>query len=402
MADPFERYGLKRIVGVSGTETVRGAAPVAPEVIAAVSDLVPHLVEMAELQSVASEVIAEAYGTEAGCVTGCSAAGIAVAVAACMTGRDLARVEQLPDTTGMKHEVVLQRGHDVTWGGHVRQTIEITGATAVEVGAATECGAYQLRHALGPETAAALYVVSHHTVQTGLLDLETFCRVCHEAGVPVIVDGAAEPNFRDFVAAGADLLITSAHKVFAALTAGVIAGRKELIQACIWQEKGIGRPMKVGKEGVIGAIAGIERWRALDHERLARELDARLERARDRLQGLDGVTVSLEDDWTSRAFRRVRLDIDPARAAMSAYQLARRIAAGRPAITVRGLYADLGFLQLDLRRADDASVDWVCERIVGALQQGAAEGPARPPSPSDAALASLERWPLPVRPQRRA
>jgi uncharacterized pyridoxal phosphate-dependent enzyme len=401
MADPFERYGLERIVGVSGTETVRGAAPVAPEVIAAVSGLVPHLVEMAELQSVASEVIAEAYGTEAGCVTGCSAAGIAVAIAACMTGRDLARVEQLPDTTGMKHEVVLQRGHDVTWGGHVLQTIEITGAKAVEVGAATECGSYQIRHALGPETAAALYVVSHHTVQTGLLDLETFCRICHEAGVPVIVDGAAEPNFRDFVAAGADLLITSAHKVFAALTAGVIAGRKELIQACIWQEKGIGRPMKVGKEGVIGAIAGIERWLALDHERLARELDARLERARDRLQGLEGVTVSLEDDWTSRAFRRVRLDIDRARAGMSAYQLARRLAAGRPAITVRGLYADQGFLQLDLRRADDATVDLVCERIVGALQQGAAEGPARPPSPSDAALAGLERWPMPVRPQRR-
>ena len=104
MADPFERYGLKRIVNVSGTETIRGAAPASAEVIEAVGALVPHSVEMAELQSVASEVIAEAYGTEAGCVTGCSAAGIAVAIAACMTARDLARVEQLPDTTGMKDE----------------------------------------------------------------------------------------------------------------------------------------------------------------------------------------------------------------------------------------------------------------------------------------------------------
>jgi uncharacterized pyridoxal phosphate-dependent enzyme len=388
MADLFERYGLKRIVGVSGTETVRGAAPVAPEVIAAVSDLVPHLVEMAELQSVASEVIAEAYGTEAGCVTGCSAAGIAVAIAACMTGRDLARVEQLPDTIGMKDEVVLQRGHDVTWGGHVRQTIGITGARAIEIGAATECGAYQLRHALGDQTAAALFVVSHHTVQTGLLDLETFCRVCHEAEVPVIVDGAAEPNFRDFVAAGADLVITSAHKVFASLTAGVIAGRKELVQACIWQEKGIGRPMKVGKEGVIGAIAGIERWLGLDREKLTAQLEARLERAQSRLEGLNGVTVSLEDD--------------PTRAGMSAYQLARRLAAGQPAITVRGLYADQGFLQLDLRRADDATVDRVCERIIEAMKRGGDDGPARPPSPSDQALASLERWPLPVRRHNRA
>lgn len=396
MADLFERYGLKRILNVSGTETVRGAAPVCPEVIEAVGALVPHSVEMAELQSVASEVIAEAYGTDAGCVTGCSAAGIAVAIAACMTGRDLARVEQLPDTTGMKDEVVLQRGHNVTWGGHVLQTIELTGARAVEIGAATECGAYQLRHALGAQTAAALYVVSHHTVQTGLLDLETFCRVCHEAEVPVIVDAAAEPDFRDFVAAGADLVITSAHKVFASLTAGVIAGRKELVQACIWQEKGIGRPMKVGKEGVIGAIAGIERWLALDREKLSRELDARLERAQDQLRGLDGVTVSLESDWTSRTFRRVRLDIDGGRTGMSAHQLAGRLAAEEPAIAVRGLYADQGFLQLDLRRADDATVDSVCGRIVEALERGGIEGPARPPSPSDQALASLERWPLPV------
>jgi len=399
MSDPFERYGLKRIIGVSGTETVRGAAPVCPEVIAAVAELVPHLVDMAELQSAASGVIAEAYGTEAGCVTGCSAAGIAVAIAACMTGRDLAKVEQLPDTTGMKDEVVLQRGHNVTWGGQVLQTVEITGATVVEIGTATECGTYQLRHALGPETAAALYVVSHHTVQTGLLDLATFCRVCHEAGVPVIVDGAAEPHFRDFVAAGADLVITSAHKVFAALTAGVVAGRKELIQACIWQEKGIGRPMKVGKEGVIGVIAGIERWLALDHERLARELEARLAHATEQLSGLPGVTVTLEEDWTSHAFRRVRLDVDPARAGLSAHQLARRLAAGDPGIAVRGLYADQGFLQLDLRRADEATVDLVCARIRQVLAEGPGDAPARPPSPPDQALAALERWPLPLPPR---
>jgi uncharacterized pyridoxal phosphate-dependent enzyme len=398
MADLFDRYGLKRIIGLSGTETVRGASPVAPEVVAAVSELLPHLVEMAELQSVASAVIADAYGTEAGCVTGCSAAGIAVATAACMTGRDLARTEQLPDTTGMKNEVVLQRGHNVTWGGHALQTVELTGAKVVEVGAATECGTYQLRNALRPETAAALYVVSHHTVQTGLIDLERFSAVCHEAGVPVVVDGAAEPNFRDFVAAGADLVITSAHKVFAALTAGVIAGREDLVQACMYQEKGIGRPMKVGKEGVIAAIAGIERWLRLDHESLARDLERRLERAVAALQGLEGVAVSLEEDWTSRRFRRVRLDIASDRAGISAFALARELGAQRPAISVRSLYADQRFLQLDLRRADEATVDHVCERIVAIVRAGADDDPAaRPPSPSDQALAGLERWPLRLR-----
>lgn len=397
MPDVFERYGLRRIVNVSGTETVRGASPVCPEVVAAVSELVPHSVEMAELQSAASRVIARAYGTEAGCVTGCSAAAIAVSIAACMTGRNLALVEQLPDTAGMRDEVILQRGHNVTWGGHTLQTVRMTGAKVVEIGAATECGAYQLRHALTPRAAAALYVVSHHTVQTGLIDLPTFCAVCHEAGVPVIVDGAAEPNPRDFVAAGADVVITSAHKVFAALTAGVIAGRKDLIQACIYQEKGIGRPMRVGKEGVVGVIAGIERWMALDQSAVARALAARLERARGRLEELDGVRPSLERDWTSGAFMRLRLDIDPGRAGLSAYELAQALAAMEPSIAVRSLYADQGFLQLDLRRVDDAATDWVCDRIMEVVRSAEGPGkPAIPPNPSDEALRKLGAWPPPL------
>lgn len=395
MPDPFTTYGLTRIVNVSGTETVKGASPIAPEVVEAVNALVPHSVDIGELQSAASMIIARAYGTEAGCITGCSAAAIATAIAACMTERDLARVEQLPDTTGMKDEVVIQRGHIVTWGGHLLQTIRITGARPVEIGAATECGAYQLRHALGERTAAALYVVSHHSVQTGLIELATFCEACHAAGVPVIVDGAAEPNFRDFVAAGADIVITSAHKVFAALTAGVIAGRRDIVHACIYQEKGIGRPMKAGKEGIIGAMAGIERWLALDQEQVRRQVRARLERARERLEALIGIRASLEKDWTSGAFERLRLDVGPAEAGLSAFDLAAALGRQSPSIAVRSLYADQGFLQIDLRRVDDATAAWVCERIVEVVH--AAEGPsapAPPPNPSDQALARLEAWPL--------
>jgi uncharacterized pyridoxal phosphate-dependent enzyme len=395
VSDPFARYGLNRIINLSGTETARGAALVAPEVAEAVAALVPHAVDILELQSAASAVIARAYGTEAGLVTGCSAAAVSIAIAACMTGCDLARAEQLPDTFGMRDEVIVQRGHVVTWGSHVLQSIRSTGARPVEIGASTECGTYHLRHALSERTAAALYVVSHHTVQTGLIGLEAFCGTCHAAGVPVIVDAAAEPSFRDFVAAGADLVTTSAHKVFAALTAGIIAGRLDLVQACMFQEKGLGRPMKAGKEGIVGAIAGIERWMTLDHERIARELRARLDRARARLDGRPGIRVSLEPDWTSRAFDRLRLDIDPGAAGISAAGLAAALARQRPSIAVRSLYADQGFLQLDLRFVDDATADRVSERMLEVLRAPAApDRTAMPPNPSDAALERLEAWPL--------
>src|SRR5690606_29094487 len=134
-------------------------------------------------------------------------------------------------------------GHNVTYGGYITQNVTLTGAKVIEIGAATECGAYQLEAAITPNTAAALYVVSHHTVQSGLIDLETFCRVCHARGVPVIVDGAAEPEPRMFLKAGGDLVITSMHKSFAGLTGATVAGRLDLVRACLYQEKGIGRPM---------------------------------------------------------------------------------------------------------------------------------------------------------------
>ena len=95
-----------------------------------------------------------------------------------MTGRDLGKVERLPDSRGMKNEVILQRGHEVTYGQLVSQNVRLAGAKVIEIGAATQCGVYQLRAAITEQTTAALYVVSHLTVQNRLITLEAFCDVC--------------------------------------------------------------------------------------------------------------------------------------------------------------------------------------------------------------------------------
>lgn len=397
--DPFARYGLRRLINASGTETTKGASPVCREVIDAVAALVPHSVEMMELQSVACATIARVFGCEAGIVANCSAAGIAIAVAATMTGLDLAIAERLPDTTGLNNEVILQRGHNVTYGGYITQNVTLTGARVVEIGAATECGAYQLASAIGPATAAALYVVSHHTVQSGLIDLATFCAVCREKGVPVIVDGAAEPDPRIFLAAGADLVITSMQKAFAGFTAATIAGRLDLIRACYAQDKGIARPMKVAKEGVIATIAALERWVDLDHAAIAEERQQRLERAKAALDDLPGLTVTVELDSTSRLFSRLLLHVDPARAGLTAAELAEALWNERPSVFVRNLMADIGLLQVDYRRADDALADHITDTIQRIVTAAAKRGPsssANTPSPNlaDATLAGLMRFPL--------
>jgi uncharacterized pyridoxal phosphate-dependent enzyme len=319
-------------------------------------------------------------------------------------GLDLARAERLPDTAGLKNEVVLQRGHHITYGGYVAQNVAMVGARLVEIGAATECGAYQLVDALGPATAAGVYVVSHHTVQSGLIDLETFCRCCHERNVPVIVDAAAEPDPRIFLRAGADLVITSMQKAFAGFTAATVAGRLDLVRACYLQEKGIGRPMKVGKEGIVATIAALERWEKLDHAVRRAELDRRLCRAQMALEDLPGLKASIEPD-ASGLFARLHLQLDPTHAALSASELSIGLWNETPSIFVRDLKADIGLLQLDFRRVSDE----VAETIAAAIRRlmapadgrmRASGGVQAAPNLADAAFVGALRFPLAIKESR--
>ena len=181
-----------------------------------------------------------------------------------------------------------------------------------------------------------------------------------------------------------------------------MAGRKELVQACAYQERGIGRPMKAGKETVIGAIAALERWMALDHGQRARDLTARLERAKAKIEQLRGITVTLEEDATSHAFHRLLLFVQADEAGISAFELSRALWDETPSIFVRNLMADIGLLQIDFRRVDDRVADWVAERIVAIVKEGKPR-PSAAPTPAanlaDLSLASLERWPLAMKPR---
>ena len=394
MVDLLPRLGLRQVINASGTMTSLGASSVSAEVIAAATSILPRFVVMAELQAAASRAIAEATGAEAGCVTASVASGISVAVAACMTGVELSRIEQLPDTRGLRNEVLLQKGHDVNFGASISQMIALTGAQVVEVGTATSCGAYQLRGAMTGQTAAAVYVVSHHTVQSGLIDLRTFCTVCHEAGVPVVVDAASEYDLRGFLSQGADLVLYSAHKFLGGLTAGIIAGGLDLVRACYIQERGIGRAMKVGKEGIIAAIAALERWKTLDHDAIHKKEARRVESAVQRLRGLDGLEVDLEPDPTGNPITRVKVSVVPERAGVTAFQLARRLAEGNPAIVVRDHHVDRGYLLLDPCNLSDEEMDQVCAKIAETMRK--APGPVQTsqvPSMADVWAHGITQWP---------
>ena len=372
--DLYEKYRLTRVINACGKMTHLAGAAVLPEIAAAVDAALPCFFDLDELQERAGEVIARATGAEWGCVTASTAAGITLSVAACMTGRDLGKIAQLPDTTGMADQVVLQQGHAVNFGAPVTQTIRLSGARVVEIGTINGASEYHLEHALGEETAAVMFVVSHHTVRYGCIPLEQVVEIAHDRGVPVVVDGAAQSfQLRQILETGVDLAICSGHKYLCGTTAGIVAGRRDLVRAVNLQNRGIGRPMKVGKEGIVGAMAALEYRMDLDVGAWQGEQDRKMHRIIEQLRHLEGVEMSVESDPNGNPFSRARMDVDLDRAGLSATALSEALADGDPSIRLRAHHADEGYLLIDAMEMSDAEVDLTCERLIALLSAPAAK-----------------------------
>ncbi|MBN9304666.1 MAG: aminotransferase class V-fold PLP-dependent enzyme [Devosia sp.] len=363
--------GLRPVVNVSGTMTSLGASIAVPEAIAAAAAILPRFAVMSELHARASRAIAEATGAEAGFITASASAGITIAVAAAMTGTDLSRVEQLPDTEGMKNRVILQAGHSCHYGAPVTQGIRLSGARVDLVGTATLVNEHNIAGAITDMTAAALFVVSHHVVDYGQVPLRRFAEICHERGVPVIVDAASEYDLRGFLAAGADLVIYSAHKFLGGPTAGIVAGKRDLVRACYMQNAGIGRGMKVGKESIAGAMAALKAWGQRDAAGIRARERAALELWLGAAAGHPGVEARIVPDPTDNPLDRLELQIDAATAGASALAIALDLAAEDPAVIVRDHRADHGILQLDPCNLHPGQAELVAARLSQTLARAA-------------------------------
>ena len=390
------RLGLRPIINVSGTMTALGASIVVPGAVQAIADILSEWVEINDLQRKASAAIAEATGAEAGFVTASASAGITLAIAGAMTGASLPNVEQLPDTSGMKNEVVIQMGHMTGYGASVEQAIRLAGAVCVPVGNVTDARSYQLEGKINERTAAALYVVSHHVVGYGQLPLDVFARVCHARGVPVIADLASEYDLKGFLGAGADVAIYSGHKFLGGPTAGIVAGRKDLVRATFLQNSGIGRGMKVGKESIAGTIAALEAWGARDHAAVRRRENGHLDLWTARFAGLAGIRAEIVADPTGNPLDRLAFHVDPDAARITAWDLADALTRGNPPVIVRDHEVELGFFELDPCNLHDGEASIVAERILAEVDVARKRNEPSGRSAADRKTARFEgllRWP---------
>ena len=368
--DLHAKYGLRRVINACGKMTKLSGAIVLPEIAEVVRESLDHFFELDELQAAAGRMISEASGAQGGCVTACTAAGITLGVAAAMTGNDLARVLQLPDTCGMPNRVLIQQGHCVNYGAPITQAIRLAGAVPVEMGTVNNCPIDVIAHELSRgEVAAVLAVESHHTARHGWVPLAELVPLAHEAGVPVIVDGAAQDHrLRQLIDTGADLVITSAHKYLCATTAGVVAGRRELVDAVALQNRGIGRGMKAGKEAIFGTIAALEFRMREDLAAWTAEQDRKVDMILAKLADVTGLELSVDVDPNGCPFSRARLTPDPAITGHTAGSLATALADGDPTIVTRAHHAEEGYLNLDAIEMNDVEVEVVCGRVKEVLE----------------------------------
>jgi L-seryl-tRNA(Ser) seleniumtransferase len=194
-------------------------------------------------------------------VTSGAAAGLAIAAAACMAGTDPARVLQLPDTAGMRNEVVVLKSHRILYD----QAVRLAGARFVEVGVTSSARIEQVLAAIGDRTAMVLYVAEAIPLR-GSLPLAEITSALRGTGIPVVVDAAAElppvRNLRAFFDDGADLVVFSGGKELRGpQSSGIILGRPDLIAACAanaFPEYGIGRAMKTDKETIAGLVRAVQ------------------------------------------------------------------------------------------------------------------------------------------------
>jgi L-seryl-tRNA(Ser) seleniumtransferase len=300
----YTRLGVKTVINCRGTWTYLSGSLQFPEARDAQAEAGRYFVNMVELHHAVGRRLAELTGAESGVITSGAAGAMAAATAACMAGSDPQKIWQLPDTTGLKHEVIMVGGRSA-----FDSAIRLTGAKLVVVDKPDD-----IANAITPQT-AMIYT-------TDLKEkLEREAAIAKQHNVPLLLDDAAGippiDNIKLYAKMKLDLYTFSGGKgLRGPQCSGVLLGRKDLIEAAVRNscpyEGAVCRPMKVGKEEVIGLLTAIETWLNTDSQKLYDEWNARVDRIAKLVNTVPGVQteIYIPDDGNRYPTLRVSWDQD--------------------------------------------------------------------------------------------
>ena len=286
-----EELGIRSFINAAGTYTAMTASLMQPEVIQAIQTSSRKFVMLDEVQDKVGDRIAKLCHAEAAMVTAGCWSALVLGTAGVLTGTDLKKVAQLPNVTGLKSEVIVQKAHN---SGYVH-ALTNTGINIVAVETAAEFEA-----AVNERTAMTWFL--NAASNDGSIRHEEWLALCKKHNIPAMIDMAADvppvENLWKYNDLGFDLVCVSGGKALKGpQSAGILMGRKELIAAARLNAPprggNIGRGMKVNKEEILGMYVALEKYVNTDHEAEWKEWEKRVATIESAVKRVAGVSTQV-------------------------------------------------------------------------------------------------------------
>jgi L-seryl-tRNA(Ser) seleniumtransferase len=354
----YRQLGIRPFINAAGTYTTLTGSLLVPEARQAMLDASHCFVHLIELQRAAGQRIAKLLDVPAAMVTSGGAGSILLATAACIAGKDPEKIRRLPDTTGMRNEVVMVRQHRMGFDHAARSA----GAKIIEVETAEE-----LRRAITSRTAMLFWV--NISEPKGKISAQEFLESGKAANIPVFNDAAAElppaENLSRLIKQGFDLVGFSGGKALRGPQAsGLLLGRQDLIEAAQLNNNPyadtVGRPAKVGKEEIMGLLAAVEAYVRRDHEADMKLWNGFMHSIARDLKGVRGVTteVFVPPYPGAHPVPHLRIQWDLAMIPLGYAECAERLREGEPSIEVNANLNDLTLVSYLLNPGEELILGW--------------------------------------------
>ena len=333
--NPYQELAVTTVINCEGTMTVLGGSLPHPELEAVMTMAGCHFVPIAELEVAAGNRIAQMLKLPDGysaIVTSGAAAAIQSGLAGILTGDNQALIRQLPDLTGMKSEVIIQKSHRNPFDHQLRAT----GIKLVEIETQD-----QLRAAVNERTAMMHF--SNFANAAGQIKVDEWVKLAKQYNIPCMNDAAADTppvsHLWDYANMGYDLITFSGGKAIRGpQCAGMLIGRKELVANALLNnsphEDTLGRSQKVGKEEIVGMVKALELFLNEDHDALAKEWQSRLERISGEITKVPGVSTSFFTPDIANHVPHMQITWDAARISLTPKEASKLLRSSKPSIAI--------------------------------------------------------------------
>lgn len=380
----YRAIGVEPIINCRGTFTIIGGSVERPEVLAAIAEASRHFVQYDELAEGVGRRLAEITGAEWGMIPAGCAAGLKHVTAACVTGGNPEKLIRIPDLTGMvKTQVIVPRYSRNAYDHAVRNV----GVEMVMVETPAE-----LARAINVKTAMIYLVAGGGSEEGQPLSLEAIVEIAKPAGIPVLVDAAAEDLTIPCIhlERGADVVAYSGGKAICGPQgAGLVLGDKKILMSA-WQASsphhGPNRDNKISREEIMGMLAAVEAWVTRDHAGEWQTWLSRLDHIAQRVSKVEGVETRVEQpSGLSNRSPTLVISWDPARLHISGEEVAEDFARNKPRIAVGSGDAEgKASIRITPSQMQPGNEQVVAERIYQILTE------TRSPQPAQLAAAEVD------------